>query len=92
VQELALGSLLRQRYFNTSSTNHIRYMDPGVVNYTQIDVRADAGDEGGVIVASATALTQGLWPNTTAFNTTLSNGTTVVGALNGYQVRLRPEL
>lgn len=31
------------------------------------------------------AVTQGLWPPTTASNTTLANGTTIVSPFNGYQ-------
>ncbi|KAI0311893.1 hypothetical protein OF83DRAFT_1287261 [Amylostereum chailletii] len=86
-QEVALGALLRQRYLNASASNnvHIQTMDTGLVNDTQIQIRADAGDEGGVILASAVSLAQGLWPPTTAYNTTLANGTTVVGPLGGYQ-------
>jgi len=48
-------------------------------------VRADTGDEGGVIFDSSIALLQGLYPPTTAQNTTLANGTNVVGPLGGYQ-------
>ncbi|KAI0034616.1 histidine phosphatase superfamily [Vararia minispora EC-137] len=84
-QEIALGALLRQRYFNASSGNHIQFATTGLVNYSQIALRADAGDEGGVIYASAVALAQGLWPATSDANTTLSNGTTIVAPLSGYQ-------
>lgn len=56
-------------------------------NASQFVIRADAGDEGEVIVDSANALTQGLFPNSSFYNTTLANGTTVEGPLNGYQVR-----
>jgi len=86
-QEIALGDLLRTRYLDASagSPDHIQGMDAGLVNDTQVWIRADAGDEGGVIYASAVSLTQGLWPATAASNTTLANGTTVVGPLGGYQ-------
>ena len=62
-------------------------MSHDVVNASQIAARADAGGEGGVIYDSAVSFMQGLYPNTTAYNTTLANGTTVVGPLGGYQVR-----
>ncbi|VDC04591.1 unnamed protein product [Peniophora sp. CBMAI 1063] len=84
-QELALGALLRQRYLNSSSPNHIASMNTGLVNDTQVVVRTDSGDEGGVIYASANALLQGLFPPTDSANTTLSNGTTVTAPLGGYQ-------
>ena len=48
-------------------------------------VRADAGDEGGVIMDSAIALVQGLWPATPLDFTVLANGTNVTSPLNGYQ-------
>ena len=50
-------------------------------------VRADAGGEGGVIANSAVSLLQGLFPANSNYSTTLSNGTTIEGPLNGYQVR-----
>ena len=46
---------------------------------------ADAGGEGSVIYDSAVSFTQGAWPATTASNTTLANGTTIVSPLGGYQ-------
>ena len=51
----------------------------------QILVRADGGGEGGVIFNSALSLLQGLFPATDNYNTTLANGTNVVGPLGGYQ-------
>ncbi|KAI0056307.1 phosphoglycerate mutase-like protein [Artomyces pyxidatus] len=84
-QEVQLGGLLRELYFDGSSPSHIQNMNTGLFNDSQVLIRADAGDEGGVIYDSAISLTQGLWPNTTAWNTTLANGTNVVGPLGGYQ-------
>ncbi|KAI0058242.1 phosphoglycerate mutase-like protein [Artomyces pyxidatus] len=84
-QEVQLGGLLRQLYFNESSPSHIQNMNTGLFNDSQVLMVADAGDLGGVVYDSAISLTQGLWPNTTAWNTTLANGTTVVGPLGGYQ-------
>ena len=50
-----------------------------------MQVRADAGGEGGVIFDSAIALTQGLWPPTPLQSTVLANGTNVTSPLSGYQ-------
>ena len=38
-----------------------------------------------VILDSAVALTQGLWPATPLQNITLANGTTITSPLGGYQ-------
>lgn len=57
----------------------------GLFNSDQVEVRADASGEGGVIFDSAMSVVQGLWPPTSDSNTTLANGTVVVTPLNGYQ-------
>ena len=86
-QEFELGSLIRSRYLNASSTSFIS----GISNSgslfvpNQVAVRADAGGEGGVIFDSAVALSQGLWPPTPLANTTLADGTIVTSPLSGYQ-------
>ncbi|TRM61156.1 histidine phosphatase superfamily [Schizophyllum amplum] len=85
VQEYQLGQKLRSLYLNASSPTDLAGMSHDVVNASQISVSADAGGEGGVIFDSAVSLMQGLFPNTTSYNTTLANGTTVVGPLGGYQ-------
>jgi hypothetical protein len=51
-----------------------------------VDVRADAGGEGSVILKSAMALLQGLFPANPGDEITLANGTEVFGPLGGYQV------
>ena len=56
------------------------------MNDAQLDVRADAGGEGSVIMNSAISLTQGLYPANAGYNTTLANGSTITGPLGGYQV------
>ncbi|KAL9711144.1 hypothetical protein Ac2012v2_005684 [Leucoagaricus gongylophorus] len=84
-QELQLGKFLRQRYLNASSPYAIQNISQTVVDLTQIQVRADAGGEGGVIYNSAVALLQGLYPPTSSYNETLANGTVIFGASNGYQ-------
>lgn len=60
-------------------------MSTGLFDQTQVLVRADSGGERGVIFDSSISVVQGLWPATTTSNTTLANGTTVVGPLGGYQ-------
>ncbi|KAA1473804.1 phosphoglycerate mutase-like protein [Dentipellis sp. KUC8613] len=84
-QEVQLGGLLRSLYFDPSSSSHISNTNLGLFNVSQVQIRADAGDEGGVIYDSAVSLTQGLWPPSNAYNTTLANGTTVTGPMGGYQ-------
>ena len=54
-------------------------------NQSQVQVRADAGGEGGVIFDSSIALLQGLFPPTPNNKDTLANGKTVVAPLGGYQ-------
>ncbi|KAN0062173.1 hypothetical protein ACQY0O_005531 [Thecaphora frezii] len=72
-QELFNGQDLRTRYLSSSL---IAGLDPNLAQTDQINVQADAGGEGGVIVESALALLQGLYP---AYNEsiTLANGTVV---------------
>jgi prostatic aicd phosphatase len=84
-QQVDLGRLLRSLYFNSTSPSHIEGISPDVFNQDQVHIQADAGGEGGVIFNSAVALTQGLWANTTAFNSTLADGSVVVGPFSGYQ-------
>lgn len=61
-------------------------MSTGLFQQAQVNIRADAGGEAGVIYDSAISLVAGLFPATTAWNTTLANGTTIVAPLGGYQV------
>lgn len=63
----------------------INGISTGLFDQNQVQLRADAGDEGFVILDSAISLTQGLWPPTSDYNTTLANGTTIVAPLSGYQ-------
>jgi prostatic aicd phosphatase len=73
---------------NKTSPSYINDISTDVFQQNQVRIQADAGGEGGVIFDSAVAMTQGLWPNTTAFNTTLADNSTVVGPMGGYQVRV----
>lgn len=63
-------------------------MSVGLFDPSEVEVRADS-DEGGVIFDSAVSLLQGLWPASITYNTTLANGTNIVGPLGGYQVFLQ---
>ncbi|TFK66483.1 phosphoglycerate mutase-like protein [Pluteus cervinus] len=85
VQEFQLGSLIRSIYLNSSSPSFIQGINNTIVDQSQIDARADGSDEGGVIINSAIALLQGLFPATPAANIMLANGTTVTSPLGGYQ-------
>jgi len=84
-QEFLLGQRLRALYLNPSSPSFIHGVNGTIVNQAQLHVRADAGGEGGVIYDSAVALLQGLFPANSNYTTHLANGTTVTGALAGYQ-------
>lgn len=86
VQENQLGAQLRSLYINTSSPSYIPGMNTTLLDESQVQIFADAGDEGGVIFDSSVALTQGLWPPTTINAQTLANGTFVTAAMGGYQV------
>ncbi|CDS01943.1 uncharacterized protein SPSC_03068 [Sporisorium scitamineum] len=76
LEELNSGAQLRSRYLDASSPYLVQGVNTTVAENVQIQVQADAGGEGGVIVESANAFMQGLYP---AFNETivLANGTTV---------------
>ncbi|TEB22716.1 phosphoglycerate mutase-like protein [Coprinellus micaceus] len=84
-QEYQLGQYLRSRYLNSSSSSFISGVNASVADDDQIKIRADGGGEGGVIFNSALSMLQGLFPPTRQYNTTLANGTMVVGPLSGYQ-------
>ncbi|KDQ50369.1 hypothetical protein JAAARDRAFT_211778 [Jaapia argillacea MUCL 33604] len=84
-QEYQLGQYIRALYLNESSPSYIQGVTADLFNQNQVEVRADAGGEGGVIFDSAVSLLQGLWPATTEYNTTLANGSTITGPLGGYQ-------
>jgi len=84
-QELALGALVRSLYLNESSPTFIPGFNTTLFDQTQVQVRADAGDEGAVIYDSSIALLQGLFPPTNASRITLANSTVVESPLGGYQ-------
>ena len=83
-QEYDLGSYLRQTYLNPASSSYIQGIKSDVADINQLYVRADAGG-GNVILDSAYALLQGLYPPTPASNITLADGQLVESPLGGYQ-------
>ncbi|KAG2118200.1 phosphoglycerate mutase-like protein [Suillus discolor] len=83
-QEFELGSFLRNIYLNPDSPSFIQNISTDVADINQLAVRADAGG-GNVILNSAYALLQGLYPSTQQSEITLANGTTVLSPLGGYQ-------
>ncbi|PIL29141.1 hypothetical protein GSI_09190 [Ganoderma sinense ZZ0214-1] len=85
VQELQLGSFLRSQYLDPRSPTFLNGISYDVANITQLNVRADGGGEGAVILESVYGLLGGLFPPTTDNNITLANGTTIVSPFGGYQ-------
>ncbi|KAL4072196.1 histidine phosphatase superfamily [Scleroderma yunnanense] len=83
-QEYELGQFLRNTYLNSQSPSYIQGINTDVVDVDQLYVRADAGG-GDVILDSAYALMQGLYPPTPQSCITLGNGKVVTSPLGGYQ-------
>ncbi|KAF8558542.1 phosphoglycerate mutase-like protein [Imleria badia] len=83
-QEYELGCYLRETYLNPASPSYIQGIETDIADIDQLFVRADAGG-GNVILDSAYALLQGLYPPTSGSKSTLANGTTVEAPLGGYQ-------
>lgn len=73
VQEFQNGQDLRNRYL---VNNNITGLNTTIADFNQVQVIADAGGEGTVIVDSAIALMQGLYPPVNE-TITLANGTSV---------------
>ncbi|KAF9238933.1 phosphoglycerate mutase-like protein [Melanogaster broomeanus] len=83
-QEYDLGSYLRDTYLDPSSDTYIQGINTDVADVDQLYVRADAGG-GNVILDSAYALLQGLYPPTKSSKIKLANGQEVTSPLGGYQ-------
>ncbi|KAG9307975.1 phosphoglycerate mutase-like protein [Chiua virens] len=83
-QEYALGQYLRDTYLDPGSPSYIQGISTDIADVDQLFVRADAGG-GNVILDSAYALLQGLYPPTAESIMTLANGQTVEAPLGGYQ-------
>lgn len=73
VEEYQNGQDLRNMYL---VNNNITGLNTSIADWNQVQVMADAGGEGTVIVDSAIALMQGLYPPTNQ-SIVLANGTTV---------------
>ncbi|KAJ3711719.1 histidine phosphatase superfamily [Lentinula raphanica] len=84
-EELITGDYLRNVYLNDSSPSFIKGINNTIADPNQITVIADAAGEGGVIMNSAEALLQGLFPPNAGYSTTLANGSNIVAPLGGYQ-------
>lgn len=83
-QEYDLGQFLRNTYLNPQSSSYVQGINTDVVDVDQLYVRADAGG-GDVILDSAYALMQGLYPPTPESTITLANGQVATSPLGGYQ-------
>ncbi|KIM62829.1 hypothetical protein SCLCIDRAFT_1214616 [Scleroderma citrinum Foug A] len=83
-QEYELGQFLRNTYLNPQSSSYVQGINTDVVDVDQLYIRADAGG-GDVILDSAYALMQGLYPPTPESTITLANGQVVTSPLGGYQ-------
>ncbi|CAA7260375.1 unnamed protein product [Cyclocybe aegerita] len=85
VESNALGSLIRNTYFNSQSPSYIEGIRADIVDNSEVKVRVKAGVEGTVVFDSAIALLQGLFPPNPNNKIVLANETTVVAPLGGYQ-------
>nr|GAT58110.1 predicted protein [Mycena chlorophos] len=83
----ASGTYLRNTYIDphSGSPTLIPGIAPHVADINQLLVRADSSGDGQVFLQSATAVVQGLYPPTSAYEITLADGQRVQGSLGGYQ-------
>ncbi|KAJ7481838.1 phosphoglycerate mutase-like protein [Mycena latifolia] len=84
-QAFQSGTFLRSEYLNPRSPSFIAGISHDIVNIHEILVRADSSGDGTVFQQSVSAVIQGLYPPTTDYKITLANGSTIVGALGGFQ-------
>ncbi|KAJ7121082.1 phosphoglycerate mutase-like protein [Mycena epipterygia] len=84
-QAFQSGTFLRSEYLNSRSPSFIPGISKDIVNIHEILVRADSSGDGTVFQESVSAVIQGLYPPTTDYKITLANGSTIVGALGGFQ-------
>jgi len=84
-EEFITGQYLRSVYLDKSSPSHIHGIHPKIAHPRQIEAIADAAAESSVIVNSAQAFIQGLYPPTDDYSIKLANGTKVVAPLGGQQ-------
>ncbi|KAJ7727043.1 hypothetical protein B0H14DRAFT_2640984 [Mycena olivaceomarginata] len=71
--------------FNTFITPLGTVSRTNIVNVHELLVRADSSGDGTVFQQSVSAVIQGLYPPTRDYKITLANGSTIVGALDGFQ-------
>jgi hypothetical protein len=76
---------LRSEYLDQRSPSSIAGISNEIVNIHEVLVRADSSGDGTVFQQSVSAVIQGLYPPTRDYKITLANGSTVVGALGGFQ-------
>ncbi|CAK5273971.1 unnamed protein product [Mycena citricolor] len=84
-QAFQSGGFLRERYLDPRSADHIGGISRDIVDIHQILVRADSSGDGTVFQQSVAAVVQGLYPPTDQYEITLGNGSTILGAMGGYQ-------
>ncbi|KAJ7231961.1 phosphoglycerate mutase-like protein [Mycena rebaudengoi] len=84
-QAFQSGTYLRSTYLNPRSPSFITGISKDIVNIHEIQVRADSSGDGTVFQQSVSAVIQGLFPPTNDYKITLANGSTIVGALGGFQ-------
>ncbi|KAG6824621.1 hypothetical protein H0H93_001819, partial [Arthromyces matolae] len=85
VESYQLGTTLRQTYFDPSSPSYINGIRSDLVDNNEVKVRVKGGVEGSVVLDSAIALLQGLFPPNPENKIQLANDTTIVAPLGGYQ-------
>ncbi|KAJ7165129.1 phosphoglycerate mutase-like protein [Mycena filopes] len=84
-QAFQSGTFLRSEYLNSRSPSFIAGISPEIVNIHEVLVRADSSGDGTIFQQSVSAVIQGLYPPTNDYKITLGNGSTIVGALGGFQ-------
>ncbi|KAJ6624753.1 phosphoglycerate mutase-like protein [Mycena sp. CBHHK59/15] len=84
-QAFQSGTYLRSVYLNPRSTSFISGISEEIVDIHEVLVRADSSGDGTVFQQSVSAVIQGLYPPTKDYKFTLANGSTIVGALGGFQ-------
>ena len=84
-QVFSSGTYYRNRYISSSATSRINGINPDMVKLSQLGISAPLDN---VLMSSATAFTQGLYPPFDGTNSTqkLRNGTETQAPLGGYQI------
>ena len=84
-QVFSSGGYYRDRYISSNASSRINGINPDLVKLSQLGISAPLDN---VLMSSATAFTQGLYPPFDGTNSsqTLRNGTQVQSPLGGYQI------